>query len=91
MHECVCQLKIGGKGVVERESAPKSVGGTHKRWGRPPFWIHILSWALRWAFAHLPLILALDFDMWPLSPLSLALVLAFEPEFLSFEGISYPF
>ena len=34
--ECVCLLKIGGKGVVERECPPKSVGGGQLS-GQEPF------------------------------------------------------
>ena len=62
----------GGKGMEERErgvGSPKSRG-----WGA--FWMRISSRALGWTPSHLPLILALAFDMWLLSPLSLALVLA---------------
>ena len=74
----VCVLaKNREKGGVEREKGPKSVGGGQKS-GKPlPFWMHISFVALRWAPTHLPMILALDLSMWPLSPLSLALVAAF--------------
>ena len=37
LHASVCvwvSTKNRGKGVEERESAPKSVGGTQKRWGK---------------------------------------------------------
>ena len=65
--------KSVGKGVDERESG----GGVLKEWEGSSFWMRISSWTLGWGRSHLPHILALDFDMWPLSPLSLALVPTF--------------
>ena len=77
MQKRLLSTKNREKGVVERESAPKSVGGTQKSGGMPPFVMRISFGALGWTLAHLPMILALDLSMWPLSPLSLALVPAF--------------
>ena len=50
MHACVCEmLKIGGKGVEERESGPKSGGQAQKGGGGGSFLMRISYGALGWA------------------------------------------
>ena len=91
LHAWVCVLpKIREERGDRERKSPKRVGDGPKCGAKATSWRRISFWALGWAFQHLPLILALDPHMWPIFPLSLALVPAFWVTITPFWGHFLP-